>query len=115
MSTERDKANTPQMDWQQVALNGRPPCFALLDDEDGWYCGRAERWEGHDGEHKFIPLADALANARAEAWEHAIGLVAVIPTKGTMNFRRGYEEGVRDALRTLEVATLERKAEGNLK
>lgn len=50
---------TAQMDWQQVALNGGPPCFALLNDENGWYCGRAERWEGHDGEHRFISL-DAL-------------------------------------------------------
>jgi hypothetical protein len=44
-----------QMDWQQVVLNGGPPCFHL---EDGRFCGRAQRWEGHDEMHKFISLAD---------------------------------------------------------
>ena len=40
------------MDWQQVVLNGGPPCFHL---EDGRFCGRAERWAGHDGNpHKFV-------------------------------------------------------------
>ena len=37
----------PKLDWQQVVMNGGPACFALLDDEAGWYCGRAQRWEGH--------------------------------------------------------------------
>ena len=32
------------MDWQQVVLNGGPPCFHL---EDGRFCGRAQRWDGH--------------------------------------------------------------------
>lgn len=54
------------MDWQQVVLNGGPPCFAVLDDEEGWYCGRAERWEGHDGEHRFISLSDLLTSAHTE-------------------------------------------------
>ena len=69
-------ARVAQMDWQQVALNGGPPCFAVLDDEDGYYCGRAERWEGHDGEHRFISLQDLLtayANQRGEErWREAI-------------------------------------------
>lgn len=31
-------------DWQQVVFNGGPPCFHL---EDGRFCLRAERWDGH--------------------------------------------------------------------
>ncbi len=60
-----------QMDWQQVVLNGGPPCFALLDDEEGWYCGRAQRWVGHDGEHKFISLQDLLGVHPAAAGDAA--------------------------------------------
>lgn len=52
------------MDWQQVILNGGPPCFHL--DEDGRFCGRAKRWPGHDKPgnhwpiHKFVSFADLL-------------------------------------------------------
>lgn len=54
-----------QMDWMQVVLNQGPPCFHL-DPEDGRFCGRAERWDGHktwEGSpriHKFVSLADLL-------------------------------------------------------
>jgi hypothetical protein len=47
------------MDWQQVMLNGGPPCFYL---EGERFCGRAQRWDGHYAPnkiHKFISL-DAL-------------------------------------------------------
>lgn len=49
------------MDWQQVVLNGGPPCFHL--EKDGRFCGRAERW--HDDVatkmfHKFRPLHKLL-------------------------------------------------------
>lgn len=47
-----------RMDWQQVVLNGGPPCFHVC--EDGHFCGRAERWEGHDELHEFSSLADLL-------------------------------------------------------
>lgn len=50
------------MDWQQVVLNGGPPCFHLCD--DGYFCERAARWEGHVSKkndiHKFKSLADLL-------------------------------------------------------
>lgn len=52
------------MDWQQVVLNGGPPCFHL--ENTGRFCGRAERWEGHKPFrphppiHKFVSLADLL-------------------------------------------------------
>jgi hypothetical protein len=54
------------MDWQQVVLNGGPPCFHL---EGERFCGRAQRWDGHivttDGplNHKFISLAALLDSA----------------------------------------------------
>lgn len=50
-----------QMDWQQVVLNGGPPCF--FDDGKGWYCGRAERWEGHGVFHAFISVSNLVAEA----------------------------------------------------
>lgn len=47
------------MDWQQVVLNGGPPCFYL--EENGTFCGRAYRWEGHADKidypyHPYVPL-----------------------------------------------------------
>jgi hypothetical protein len=47
-----------QMDWQQVVLNGGPPCFHL---EGTKFCGRAERWAGHGVDHDFVPLHAILA------------------------------------------------------
>lgn len=50
-------------DWQQVVLNGGPPCFHL---EDGRFCLRAERWDGHKAVggsepiHKFVSLETLL-------------------------------------------------------
>lgn len=51
-------------DWQQVVLNGGPPCFWL--DETGHFCGRAQRWSGHDevagicSMHAFVPLVELV-------------------------------------------------------
>lgn len=60
-----------QMDWQQVVLNGGPPCFAMDDaGRAGWYCGRAERWEGHGVLHDYVSL-DAALNAQFTAGEQA--------------------------------------------
>lgn len=46
-------------DWQQVVFNGGPPCFHI---EDGRFCLRAQRWEGHGKFHDFIanPMRAAL-------------------------------------------------------
>lgn len=58
------------MDWQQVVLNGGPPCFHL---EGGRFCGRAERWDGHlsrmEGSacHKFVSLKDLILSANEPA------------------------------------------------
>lgn len=53
-----------QMDWQQVVLNGGPPCFSTElanGDRSRWYCGRAERWSGHRTLHEFVSLDDLLS------------------------------------------------------
>jgi len=52
-------------DWGQVVANGGPPCFHL--DEDGTFCLRAKRWDGHqanayDGSHEFFSLHAMLAH-----------------------------------------------------
>ncbi len=50
-------------DWMQVVLNQGPPCFHL---EDGRFCLRAERWDGHktiggSGPiHEFVSLESLL-------------------------------------------------------
>lgn len=48
------------MDWQQVALNGGPPCFHLDGDR---FCSRAERWPGHKVVHRFVSLLDLLESS----------------------------------------------------
>jgi len=63
MSSTRE---VPQMDWGQVVLNGGPPCFAVLNDERPWFCGRADRWAGHDGDHKFVSLQDYVRQQEEE-------------------------------------------------
>jgi len=66
MSNTTEKlAAAENMDWQQVVMNGGPPCFHLC--EDGHFCGRAERWEGHkvmypgdEAIHEFVSFAALL-------------------------------------------------------
>ena len=50
-------------DWQQVILNGGPPCFALAPLDRGSFCLRAERWEGYGAEagHAFVSLHGLLS------------------------------------------------------
>lgn len=47
--------------WVQVVANGGPPCFHV---EDGRFCFRAKRWDGHrwgqSGGHSFVSLEDLL-------------------------------------------------------
>jgi hypothetical protein len=63
-------------DWQQVALNGGPPCFYLEDDNR--FCLRAERWAGHDGSpHSFISLAMLLADREAKLAERDTELARI--------------------------------------
>lgn len=56
-----------KMDWQQVVMNGGPPCFHRTNER---FCGRAERWPGHDQIagtsypfHAFVSLEDLLRTA----------------------------------------------------
>ena len=49
------------IDWEQHRLHGGEPCFHLGD--DGWFCGRAARWDGHfvlGRDHAFVPLYEAV-------------------------------------------------------
>lgn len=46
-------------DWQQVVLNGGPPCFHI--EEAGDFCLRAKRWDGHGSSHPYTTLAAALS------------------------------------------------------
>lgn len=49
------------IDWIQIILNQSAPCCFI---EDGRFCGRAERWAGHEHFHKFISLNDAIDTPR---------------------------------------------------
>jgi len=55
-------------DWQQVVLNGGPPCFHLLTEGQPKFCLAAQRWAGHadHGHHRFVPLDALIAAVRAE-------------------------------------------------
>jgi hypothetical protein len=48
-------------DWQQVVLNGGPPCFHF-DKERQRFCLAAERWPGHGVYHPFTNLADMIGS-----------------------------------------------------
>lgn len=56
-----------EMDWQQVVLNGGPPCFHLC--EDGRFCGRAKRWAGHEDMHEFVSLSQLIERSRSTGVE----------------------------------------------
>lgn len=64
-----------KMDWQQVSLNEGPPCFAVLGDQDTYYCGRAERWAGHGTHHDFISLERLLSETRVGAIDECVSEV----------------------------------------
>jgi hypothetical protein len=68
-----DTKELPQMDWQQVVLNGGPPCFHV---EGPQFCGRAERWPGHDNPafHKYVSLPDFIRQAIADEREACAGI-----------------------------------------
>jgi hypothetical protein len=59
------------MDWQQVVMNGGPPCFCVESNGLGQhrFCGRAERWEGHslirgrNPDHRYVSLRDLLVQS----------------------------------------------------
>jgi hypothetical protein len=53
------------IDWQQVVLNGGPPCFHI---ENGRFCLRAERWMGHhtSGFHEYVTLPELFTAVTKE-------------------------------------------------
>ena len=55
-----------RMDWQQVVLNGGPPCFRL--EGGGRFCGRAVRWHSAHT-HGFVSLADLIREAERRGVE----------------------------------------------
>lgn len=59
IATELDKALSC-IDWQQVVLNGGPPCFFI---ENGRFCLAAKRWAGHGSYHQYVSLADLIATS----------------------------------------------------
>jgi hypothetical protein len=68
-------------DWGQVVANGGPPCFHL--DDDGSFCLRAERWQGHTQrdrwpEHRFVSLRALL-----ELWPLAGDKLPPSPRRST--------------------------------
>lgn len=69
---------TLRMDWQQVVLNGGPPCFHMDHESPDRYCGRAQRWNGHDHDHKFVSLDDLLTTARKEAQRDFVNNIAAV-------------------------------------
>jgi len=83
MTRETDwEAAAKKVDWTQILLNllsgketGRDgqPCFFI---GGGHFCGRAKFWDGHDDQHKFVPLIVLLARVRlgeAKWWAERVG------------------------------------------
>jgi hypothetical protein len=67
-----------EMDWGQVVGNGGPPCF-FFEQERGRFCGRAERWVGHDGDpHKFVSLAVLLASVAPSVEEREEKILSLV-------------------------------------
>ncbi len=68
------------IDWGQVVANGGPPCFHV---EDGRFCLRAERWDGHRavGFHSYVSLEAAWSNQleRNAEWQD----ISTAPKDGT--------------------------------
>lgn len=52
------------VDWQQVVLNGGPPCFHL--GEDARFCLRTQLWAGHGVMHAYTPLHELLGASSAD-------------------------------------------------
>lgn len=79
-------------DWQQVALNGGPPCFHL---EGERFCLRAERWDGHGIDHQFVSLGDLLrvsmSTARIADTVAESGPVVSTAKKRARSIKKGFK------------------------
>jgi hypothetical protein len=70
------------MDWEQVRLNGGPPCHESMG--DGTLCGRAQRWFGHPSDHKYMSLRQFAAKVLRE---EALPRIANIMDSQAVEFR----------------------------
>lgn len=111
MMSNEATAKTPYMDWQQVVLNGGPPCFAVLDAEENWYCGRAQRWDGHDYDHKYVSLSDLLDKERVALLAEVGRLREALELLQGFDFRLDDSAHGKEIRRRAEVA-LSGKKEG---
>lgn len=82
------------IDWQQVVLNGGPPCSFI---EGERFRLRAQRWAGHEILHGYVSLADLLSKRfrrrpglEAADWEGVIKLIQ------HMEDRRNASKNVRE-------------------
>lgn len=84
-------------DWEQVRQNGGPPCFHIA---GGRFCLRAQRWDGHDDDHRFTTLAEALQPVPAAEDLHAM-LQAAVLGKAAAERRLAIVLSERDQFRRL--------------
>ena len=96
-----------QMDWQQVVLNGGPPCFRI---EGEKFCGRAERWQGHPVDHRFISLESYVDSAVAEAVESTVErcaelfkswMIPIVMDEDISSSLEDYQKSLHKAIRSL--------------
>lgn len=103
---ERDVAEIcPLMDWEQVALNGGPPCFYVetnTPDEQPRFCGRARRWQGHGVQtfHSYVSLEEFISAERR---------IRVASTSSSTDYQRGCADMQRECARIVKDAGLEWK------
>lgn len=90
------------MDWAQVVGNYRygPPCFHLC--EDGYFCGRAKGWPGHDDKNGHIYLSlDALLETVIARENEACAILGGYTAEFYEGHKREFPDGqaVADAIR----------------
>lgn len=104
--TTEERAAWEHADWQQVALNGGPPCFHL---ENKRFCLRAKRWAGHGDMHIFLPLPQSLIASRrrvreleAEREKKEYGLLSS-GSRPTLLDIEDTEEALRESIKRLHM------------
>lgn len=86
-------------DWQQIYLNGGPPCFAVMGDNHR-FCNRAERWEGHPSDHKFVSWIDFLYEVMMWGQNAHASHTAAIREKALMTERSTV---IEEAIKTISL------------
>lgn len=93
-------------DWQQVVLNGGPPCFHR---EGQRFCLRAQRWPGHHvgggdvPSHVFVPLHTLIAEIQRDAREGMVPMEDVKQLVDVVEWEGGHHPGgvVETAVKSL--------------